>query len=456
MQKAKKNGQTSMHLWKWACLVTAFAVVTACGGSGETGSTASGTTGNEEKKEVAVVPEKLPEPITLNVLDANGGLTQDSYMNNHGQYIIKKYPHISFNVLEGGAAKVPEYATMKVPVDIISSNANGYGGTAKQFGYAGADVMPFVTKHKYDLSKIDPSLLDVLRKMNDGKLPGLPTGINYQVMFYSKNAFDKFGEPYPTDGMTWDQVYEKARKMTRQEGGIQYAGFGFWDHSRLFPINQFGEELIDPITGKAVFNNVSSKIPRLFEQLLKFAQIPGNEFAIIDTANAPNAANKEGRIAMWLGLRSSPTGVVGDWDVVTYPSFSDLPGVGAAAEPSYQTVSSTSKHAEQAFLAITALLEPEVQKVKAQNGAYPIVPYAGWEADYYTTNKLYDGKNKKGLIVKKFPPAITLGPETSQANVELYTSFREVAKNLKDMNTALREAEERTNKKITDMRAAPK
>lgn len=459
MYQPKNKGQASSKLWKMAMIVTVLAAAAACSGGDSGNAGNAGNSGASDKKTEEAVPPVAtsPKPVELAVLDANGALTLDSFMRSHGQYIQKKYPHISFKVLEGGGAKVPDYATAKEPVDLISSNANGYG-TASMYGYGGYDLTPLAQKHKFDLSKIDASLLDVLRKINDGKLPGLPTGMNYQVMFYSKNVFDKFGEPYPTDGMTWEQVYEKARKLTRQEGGIQYAGFSIWDHSRIFAVNQFGQELLDPKTGKAVFNSASSKLPRLFEQMVKFAEIPGNEYAINDAAVARDAFTKEGRVAMMVGLRTNPSSfpISGDWDVVKYPSFSDLPGVGSAAEPSYLSISSTSKHAEDTFLALSALFETTVQKEKVRAGNYPIVPYSGWEADYYAENDLYKGKNIKGLIVSKFPPAITLGPEPSIVNTEIVTSFREAAKKEKDMNTALREAEERSNKKIEESRAMKK
>lgn len=442
--------------WKTAVLVPVILAGAACGGTNN-GSSNEANGGETANPAPTKTPEAAMKPVELSVLDANGGLTQDSFMASYGQYMQRKYPNISFKVLEGGAAKVPEYAAAKAEVDLISSNANGYG-TAASYGYGGFDISALAKTHGFDLSRINPAMLDGLKKMNGGKAPGLPTGVNYQVLFYNKDLFDKFGEKYPTDGMTWDQVYELARKMTRTDGGIQYGGLSVWDHGRIFNVNQFGEELLDHTTGKALFNSPTSKIPRLLQQVLRFAEIPGNEFAINDPTAARDAFTKEGRMAMMIALRTqfNATPVAGNLDLVTYPSFPELPGVGSAAETSYITISSTSKHPEEAFLALTSVYDDQVQLEKVKSGNYPMVPVEGWEKLYYSESEAFKGKNTKGFIVGKFPPAVILDSESAAVNTELFTAFRSVAKKETDMNTALRAAEERANKKVEEMRAAKK
>lgn len=452
-----KLTKSIIKYWKLSVLFLVILTSAACGGTND-GASGEKDNGGAAAPPPTQTPPAEMKPVELSVLDANGGLSLDSFMKNYGQYVQRKYPNISFKVLEGGGAKVPEYAAAKAEVDLISSNLNGYG-TAKRNGYGGFDITALAKKHGFDLSKVNPSLLDGLKKMNDGKLPGMPTGANYQVTFYNKDLFDKFGEPYPTDGMTWDQMYEVARIMTRTDGGVEYGGLSIWDHGRIFNVNQFGEELLDHTTGKAQFNSSTSKIPQLFQQILKFAEIPGNEFSINDLTSARNAFTKEGRIAIMIGLKSNIVNFPvekGNWDIVTYPSFPDLPGVGSAAETGYLTISNTSKHQEEAFLALASIYTGEVQLEKVKQGTYPVVPVEGWEEVYYSENSLFNGKNIKALLVDKFPPGVILDSETSAVNTELYKAFQSVAKKETDMNTALRAAEEQANKKVEEMRAAEK
>ena len=54
----------------------------------------------------------------------------------------------------------------------------------------------------------------------------LPIGVNFRLVFYSKDAFDAVGEPYPQPGWTWDDFVAKARAVTSHEGG-EVSQWGF-------------------------------------------------------------------------------------------------------------------------------------------------------------------------------------------------------------------------------------
>ena len=73
-------------------------------------------------------------------------------------------------------------------------------------------------------------------------------------MYYNKDLFDRFGVPYPKDGMTWDEVYALAQKVTRTEGGVAYKGFAFQDFY-LFTANQLSLSFVDGKTEKSVVNS---------------------------------------------------------------------------------------------------------------------------------------------------------------------------------------------------------
>jgi multiple sugar transport system substrate-binding protein len=72
-----------------------------------------------------------------------------------------------------------------------------------------------------------PTTIDIQKGFADGGTYGMPVSTTSGALFHNKDLFDKFGVPYPKDGMTWDVLYELAKKMTRNEGGVQYKGFTF-------------------------------------------------------------------------------------------------------------------------------------------------------------------------------------------------------------------------------------
>jgi ABC-type glycerol-3-phosphate transport system substrate-binding protein len=60
----------------------------------------------------------------------------------------------------------------------------------------------------------------------DGGTWCLPTGANFQLIFFDKDAFDEVGEPYPEPGWTWDDLLTKASALTEEQAG-QVTRWGF-------------------------------------------------------------------------------------------------------------------------------------------------------------------------------------------------------------------------------------
>lgn len=69
-----------------------------------------------------------------------------------------------------------------------------------------------IKRHNIDLSRFEPSIISALEKMSGGGLYGLPLYNDRMALYYNKDIFDKFGVPYPKDGMTWDEVIELSIK----------------------------------------------------------------------------------------------------------------------------------------------------------------------------------------------------------------------------------------------------
>ncbi|NOU90117.1 extracellular solute-binding protein [Paenibacillus sp. LMG 31460] len=65
------------------------------------------------------------------------------------------------------------------------------------------------------------------------------------VLYYNKDIFDKFGISYPRNGMTWDEVYDLAKKLNRTEDGISYRGFGM-AAGAMFTVNPLSLQPVEP------------------------------------------------------------------------------------------------------------------------------------------------------------------------------------------------------------------
>ena len=135
------------------------------------------------------------------------------------------------------------------------------------------DLTELIKKYKVDLSKFEPGLLQTYSEVSgEGKLYGLPESINPHVMFYNKDLYDKFGVPYPKDGMTWNEAYEMSRRLTNFQDGIQFRGIGLF--FRTIPTNNDASlPQIDAKTERAAVNTAQWKLQ--FDNLKRFYEIPG-------------------------------------------------------------------------------------------------------------------------------------------------------------------------------------
>jgi multiple sugar transport system substrate-binding protein len=191
----------------------------ACGGTAEEG--ASPAPNNE-----ATPPPKQAEPVKLVMLQDGATITDDEFKNLIAAPIHTKYPNITVemrrnttgdkgvqDLIAGG--DFPDFIFTTYPRITLHRDL----GTSY-------DLTELVKTHKMDLGKFDPAAMETSRVYGGGKdkLYAIPFSLNFFALFYNKDLFDTFGVTYPTDGMTWDDVYEMARKFTRVVDGVQYRG----------------------------------------------------------------------------------------------------------------------------------------------------------------------------------------------------------------------------------------
>lgn len=88
---------------------------------------------------------------------------------------------------------------------------------------------PRIAKDKFDTADIVPAVMDGLKSASpDGKLYALSPTFSSSALVYNKAIFDNAGVEYPKDGMTWDQVFDLARRVSSGEGAKQIYGFNFY------------------------------------------------------------------------------------------------------------------------------------------------------------------------------------------------------------------------------------
>lgn len=426
-------------------ILTMFvAVNTAC-------SPKNATTLTQDKpvKEV----ETANKPVVLTVFSDNslGAIgfdgTLDGFMKLYGNFVTKKYPHISFklNLSAAGGEKLTDLIASKTNIDIRMGTVGMLGDNEKlQLGY---DITEFTKTHRLDLNGLTPTSLDWVVANSNGGIKALPVSLNSSVLFYNKDVFDTFATPYPKDNLTWDETIQLANRLTRLDGSIQYLGYisqPAWSNN--FLRNQLAVPYLDEKTNRAIYDNADWK--KLFDQFALFYKIPGLEN--INGAGAIDAFVKHQRVAMMKGNSELYAQIPKDvnWDVTNLPSFNELPGVSEGAAFFYWSVTTLSKNPEAAFLALKELISPEVQLQMSRSGRATVLKDKSIQQQIGADIPELKGKNTKAMFPEKFATPILLGPYTLSVLNHPGNAFTEVITNKNDVNTALRNAAESTNKTI--------
>ncbi|WP_282940420.1 extracellular solute-binding protein [Paenibacillus sp. RC67] len=411
--------------------------------------------GKEESKaaDAPAVKPKSNEPVELVVVSTSGD-SEDSFNERFGNAIKSKFPNYTIKYIPskkeyGIKEMLVAGQQMDIYFDSISFLTGGLIGNGLQY-----DMNDLIKQTKFDLSTMEPSTVDAMHKLSGGKMYGIPVFNNNVVMYYNKDIFDKSGVPYPKDGMTWPEFTDLMKKLVRNDGNKQIAGYAS-SGTHVFRMNQLSLPYVDEKSGNATINN--EKWSKFIDTVFLQPQVAGgwNDF-VKATNKAPytNEFFKTYEVATFALLSSSifidKNFETMNWDMVSLPTFPDLPGVGSQPYPTYFSVTTNSQHKNEAMDVITYLASEEVQAKLSKMGVMPAVKKEEIKKMFGTESKFKD-KNLKAIFYNQFAPI----PYKSIYDLTLESPYTQAVTNALngDMNTALRRAEEEANKRIQDARA---
>ncbi len=150
-----------------------------------------------------------------------------------------------------------------------------------------ADMTPMIIGSGINLNQLNRGAVEMVRSRSDGGIYGVPLFIDEYMLFYNKKIFDKFHVNYPTVGMTYDEAYRLATRLTRQSGLNAYKGYLQHPDSYLV-FNQLGLYPFQPTTSEQpapedIRVDITSPGWReLAENIDRFLNIPRNTFTTVD------------------------------------------------------------------------------------------------------------------------------------------------------------------------------
>lgn len=396
------------------------------------------------------------------VFFANNQQKQEEIDFWFGDPLRKKFPKIEFVWQPSTPGNtISELVATGGQIDVFFTTRGNFETMAYQHDIQ-YDITDLVKTHQVDLSRIEPILLEEVRRTSGGKLYMLPVQNNIQVLFYNKEIFDRFGVSYPKDGMTWEQVLELGKKITRKDGDKLYFGFSNQGAVQAIKMNTMSLTKVDPETNQLLINK-DPKWKQMFETFFVQPYQSNAVFQEFFAANNAPPAFKHFATDQNTAMTTYIASLLGQqyidqildkvqWDIVSHPTLNGYPGLGTQPDPIYIGMTKLTKNKEATMEVLKYLISDEYQTMMARKAHMTVLKdpniHKQTGADIVRSGV---GKNWGALHYHKMAPLAPIHPKVDLLVVNALTTYaNKLAKGEYDVNTMMRLAEEDIQKRINE------
>ncbi|KUP23328.1 extracellular solute-binding protein [Paenibacillus sp. DMB5] len=196
---------------------------------------------------------------TLKVLYWNA----DDFNTTYGDLFSKKYPDTNIQVVAPtGTSAITDYnaAIQKYSPDLVMLPPYHYKQLSKAKKLV--DLETLIKRDEYDMTTLYPGLLDELKKQGGGQLYGLSSKAESYALLYNADLFKKYKVKTPSDGMTWEEILNLAKKFpVKGDKNSRIWGLSSFGSSNLVMdiARTEGLTYVDPSTLKATANTTAWK-----------------------------------------------------------------------------------------------------------------------------------------------------------------------------------------------------
>jgi sn-glycerol 3-phosphate transport system substrate-binding protein len=381
-----------------AALVLVLTVVAAaCGGS----------TGTSSSDQSALAPGKDVKPAaTITWWHAMTGVNGDA-LNKIVDGFNKSQSNIKVvTVFQGTYDDLLSKLNTALASNAAPALAQVYD-IGQAYMRASGEIVPmqaFIDRDKFDTSDFEPAVINYYKYQD--KLQSMPWNASSSILLYNKDAFRAAGLDPEKPPLTFSEVTDAAKKLTKKDASGQTTQYGFgpsiygWLFEQLMATS--GAMYCDNGNGrdnratKVTYNGAEGKA------ILDWwkAGVDGGYFLNpgIDNPGATNAFNA-GKTAMYIestaSLRGSINAIAGKFEVGTglYPRPDSKPTTGGniiGGASLYIMKSRPAEEQQAAWEFVKYAMSPAVQaQWQSDTGYYPIVkkaydegPSKDWSTKY--------------------------------------------------------------------------
>ncbi|CAG7652206.1 ABC transporter substrate-binding protein [Paenibacillus allorhizosphaerae] len=414
------------------------------GGSGTNGPANPGSSAKE-----AAPPSNEPVEITIRT-----GTADEEFNRTVREPLKKKFPNVTITKV-GYDQKLQELiAANKLPDMMQQAYTNM--DEIIDIDYA-MNLDEMVKKYNVDLNRFNPDIVKVIRSASVGKNELLlyPFLVQPFVLHYNKGIFDKFGVEYPKAGNTWDDLIELSKKLSRSQDGVNYRGLDAGLSVNRMQL-QLSLPYVDAKTGKSLVGSHPGWT-RFFQTYQAVYSVPGNFPEGAKYGDGSKAFLETKNLAMYphiVFLMNAPYEKAAkeglSMGITTYPSFKDKPGVGSGLFGGGWAISKQTKHKDLAFQMAMHLASDEVQTELAKIGVVTPLKNPEVQKKLYEGYEFAKGMDLSVIFKTTVAPPYEKTKYDGKAQPIVNSSVQNVFKSGADINTIMREIDEKINKMVEE------
>jgi multiple sugar transport system substrate-binding protein len=433
-------------------------IVAACGNNTQSSDAKPADTADSKKTETkAAAADSFGSDEKAEIF-IRTGISDELFEQKYRSLLKKKFPNVTFTKAPTNIKLQDQLASS--PPDLFDQ---GYTNLQELTNLDLAlNLDPLVKKYGVDLNRFDPYVINDVRSYSVGKneLLLIPFSVQPFVLHYNKDLFDKFGVTYPKANSTWQDLIELSKKLARTEQGVAYRGL-----DAGLNVNRMQKQLSLPFVDKAGKSVVSSTPgwKTLYQTYADIYGVPGNFPEGAKHGDGRKAFLETKTLAMYPHIV-----MVTDTDFVqaaqagfklgiaSYPVFKEKPGVGTGLFGGGLAINKLSKQQDLAFKIAVYYSSDEVQKALSKMGF--VTPLVSQEVrkTLFEGNPLAAGLDLNAIYATRAADPYERTDWDQKAFDIVNASMQNFFTGKTDVNSTMRDVDEKINKMVQDQKAQTK
>lgn len=184
-----------------------------------------------------------PEPTTLRIGMTNSWYDENYFRQEYTELFELQNRHVTieFAPVQANNYYSEEPQEYKDPVDQLKEMMQGPNPpdvvifSSDQFPKLVEENLlspldPLISRDGFNVDDIVPAVIDSIKSVGNSQIYALSPTFSSSALIYNRGMFDERGVSYPEDNMTWNEVFDLARRVSPGDGTKYGFNFSSYNH----------------------------------------------------------------------------------------------------------------------------------------------------------------------------------------------------------------------------------